>query len=255
MKQFLFVLLALAFYSVKADFAAYSATKEISIINSSQSVLHYHNWRLALDSMILNKDHYKINNDYNSYFIQYHFSNKNHYSFIQLSNKDSVLFKKPCPALTSLYYDSTNQIIVGLSSIKLRNPIRFVLLNKNGDLIHSGTSLDLEKSGASYSESVTNVYNWLSKKNPQIKLTKTANGFNFSFNDIKDNKIQIPIITKIQALPNFNPNKNQDNLLNYPDNETEEEQDNREDSSFLLWLIISLGGLFLAWRIKKVVNT
>ncbi len=251
MKQFLFVLSALAFYSVKADFAAYSATKEISIINSSQSVLHNHNWRLALDSMILNKDHYQIYNDYNSYFIQYHFSNKNHYSFIQLSNKDSVLFKKPCPALTSLYYDTTHQIIIGLSSIKILNPVRYILLNKNGDLIHLGTSADIEKSGASFSQSVTNKYNWLSKKNPQIQLTKTANGFNFSFNDIKDNKIEIPIITKIQALPNFNPNKNQDNILNYSDNETEESQGDKENSSFILWLTISLGGLFLAWRIKK----
>ena len=244
MKQFLFVLLALAFYSVKADFAAYSATKEISISNSSVNIIHYHNWGLALDSSIFNKDH-----------SQYHFSKKNNYSFLQFSNKDSIIFKKPCPVLTSLYYDSTNQIIVGLSTIKLRNPIRFILINKNGNLIHSGSSSDLEKLGVTHSESVTNSYNWLSQNNPQIQLTKTATGFNFRFNDIEENKIVIPITTKIQPLPNFNPNKNQDNLLNYSNNETEVVQDNREDSSFLLWLIISLGGLFLAWRIKKVVNT
>ncbi len=113
--------------SLKADWASYSDSVEIRIESENFIIIHFHDWTLH------SKDkRYEMISTHQDLFNQ-----DNDYSYIECIDKqtDSVIFRKPCPALTHIEITPDEKYITGISKIKLWNPIQLVIFDTEGQLI------------------------------------------------------------------------------------------------------------------------
>ena len=96
------------------------------------------------------------------------FTSNNSYASLVVRNRQthSQLFRVPTPALTHLWISDDSRFIVGISDIKLWNPVQVVVFNSKGDLVLS-KSVD-SNSFPGVSESVSNWVYWYKEPQPRI---------------------------------------------------------------------------------------
>jgi hypothetical protein len=112
---------------VKADFASYSDSLRLRVESDNYVIIHFHDWTIN------SKDkRYEMISTH-----QDPFTDNNDYSYIECIDKrtDSVIFRKPCPALTKIKISEDEGYIIGISKIKLWNPIHLVVFDTKGVLI------------------------------------------------------------------------------------------------------------------------
>lgn len=110
-----------SFSGLRADFLSYGGKHELSTQSERYIVNHVHDWSASeLDDLYRAPD-----------VIDYFFSEKNTFSRIVLvqraRGRGRVLFDLPAPALTHLWISPDQDILVGLSSIKLNNPVQLAV--------------------------------------------------------------------------------------------------------------------------------
>jgi hypothetical protein len=100
-----------------------------SIVKESDKLIVKHNYEWTHDT-------------YNKWFLkisqtQDPFIEENDFAYISCFDKETgkLIFKKPSPALTSIYISDDSNYIIGLSKIKIMNPFQLVILDRLGNLI------------------------------------------------------------------------------------------------------------------------
>ncbi len=143
-KQMIYVLFLLILgIHLLADAGGYSGNKAILIKNKEITIIHRHNWtqetRACRQRMFWGE--------------QNPFTMKNNYAYIECVKNEThdVLFKIPTPALTYLFIDESSRFIVGLSNIKLDNPVHLILLDNSGRVVFF-TSISPDEAKLSTSE-------------------------------------------------------------------------------------------------------
>ena len=112
---------------MKADMNSYSDSLKIRVESENLIVIHFHDWteksRDKRFKMI------STNQDL--------FDNENDYSYIECIDKNTnqIIFKKPCSALRHIEISTDEKYIIGISNIKLWNPIQLVIFDINGNLL------------------------------------------------------------------------------------------------------------------------
>ncbi|HOW86703.1 MAG TPA: hypothetical protein P5119_12640 [Candidatus Aminicenantes bacterium] len=122
----LFVGVLLAGPAGRADFIEYNQAKNILIENKDIRVFHHHDWssdrerRRKIMSSRLGP-----------------FQPENTYAYVECISQKAgrALFNKPSPALTFLWISDDSEYIVGLSNIRVDNPIQLVVFDKSGRLL------------------------------------------------------------------------------------------------------------------------
>ena len=161
MRRWLIAVLMMSLASLaRADAAGYSGIFDCRAENELLSAEHHHDWseatRTARWQMIsTTKDVFTSNNVFASLVVR----NKQH---------NAQLFKVPTPALTHLWISNDSRFIVGISNIKLWNPVQVVVFNTKGTLVLS-KSVDLS-SFPGVSESVSNWVHWYKEPRPRISI-------------------------------------------------------------------------------------
>jgi hypothetical protein len=112
---------------VKADYASYSDSLRLRIESKNYVIIHFHDW-----SQNSKDKRYEMISTHQDLFTL-----ENDYSYIECIDKktDSVIFRKPCPALTRIEISENEKYIIGISKIKLWNPIHLVVFDNTGNLI------------------------------------------------------------------------------------------------------------------------
>jgi hypothetical protein len=105
------------------------------------------------------------------------FTPENSYASLVVEDKrtHTQLFKVPTPALTQLWISDDSRFIVGISSIKLWNPVQVVVFNARGVLlvakqVETGTFPGVV-------ESVTNYVWWYKEPSPRFSLQATGDSY------------------------------------------------------------------------------
>lgn len=131
MKDHLILLLFLLFLSQKtyADRSAYADSCRLKVESKNFIVIHFHDWTEGTS-----KARFKMmTTDQNL------FASENNYAFIECYDKASgqLVFRKPSPALTKIEISEDEKYIVGISKIKIWNPVQMVVLSITGNLLKS----------------------------------------------------------------------------------------------------------------------
>lgn len=112
--------------ALRADAVAYGGPHEIIAKEGILTFSHFHNWDAPqveqLFSDLIRHERF--------------FSAANNFSFVELREGKTVLFRSPSSALTKLWISSDGQYFVGLSSIMLRNPYQLVIWRRDGAVVH-----------------------------------------------------------------------------------------------------------------------
>lgn len=111
-----------------SDGIAYGDKKSIIVENEHFIVIHYHDWSSDPE----NKKYKMMITHQNP------INKENDYAYILCIQKSSgkIQFKIPSPALTHLFLMKDGEYIIGLSNIKLNNPIQLLILNKKGKVLY-----------------------------------------------------------------------------------------------------------------------
>jgi hypothetical protein len=160
-------LLSCPLLEVCADAVGYSSVFDCSAESSRLLAEHHHDWsestRDARWKMIsTDKDAFGAQNTYSSLRVRN----------IQDGKQ---LFTVPVPALTHLWISPDSRFIVGISNIKLWNPIQVVVFNSGGKRL---LAQQVQSSSfAGVSESVSNWVNWYKEPVPTISISPSQNGY------------------------------------------------------------------------------
>lgn len=113
--------------SVFADMIGYNKIVSIVTENRQYKFIHTHDW----SERTRKQRSEVVKGDLNQ------FTSKNDYSRLICISKGTggIVFDVPVPALTNLVISPDSKYIVGLSDIKLWNPIRLVIYDINGNLV------------------------------------------------------------------------------------------------------------------------
>ena len=161
MRRWLIAIVMTALTSVAwADAVGYSGIVACKAESERLSAEHHHDWSQATHDA--RWEMISTTRDV--------FTSKNTYASLVVTDKESheQLFKVPTPALTYLWISDDSRFIVGISNIKLWNPIQVVVFNASGALV-------LAKPVGQYSfpgvgESVTNWVKWYKEPQPRISI-------------------------------------------------------------------------------------
>lgn len=127
-KGYLLLLLSVLLLSLlgHADRAVYNRVKNLLVENKEISVLHRHDWSGDRDVRS------KIMNSWLGPF-----QPENIYAHIEAVDQKSgqVLFRRLSPALSYVWISDDSGYIVGLSDIRLDNPVQLVIFDRGGRLI------------------------------------------------------------------------------------------------------------------------
>jgi hypothetical protein len=142
--RFVFFLILLALHiHMFPDATGYSEKKLMTISDKRITVVHKHDWTESTK-----KARWKM-------FLgdQNPFTKKNNYASLGGIDNNShyFLFKSPTPALTYLFISEDSKFIIGLSNIKLLNPVQLVLFDIGGNLLFY-TSISVDEAKMSPSE-------------------------------------------------------------------------------------------------------
>ena len=105
------------------------------------------------------------------------FTTQNTYSSLRVSDlrDGKLLFTVPVPALTHLWISKDSHFIVGISNIKLWNPIQVVVFDSRGNRLLAQPVQS--SSFAGVSESVSNWVNWYKEPMPNISICPSKDGY------------------------------------------------------------------------------
>jgi hypothetical protein len=152
---------------VRADAVGYSSVYDCSASSDRLVAEHHHDWSEnthdARWKMIsTDKDVFNLQNTYSS-----------------LTVKDvrngTQLFSAPVPALSHLWISGDSRFIVGISSIKLWNPIQIVVFSSRGTRLLARQVRSSSFEGAS--ESVSNWVHWYKEPVPKISIAPSKDGY------------------------------------------------------------------------------
>ncbi len=145
-----------------ADRVGYSEVFDCRAESSLLSVTHHHDWSIKTRDARWKM----ISTDENP------FTEANTYSYIRVLDRISgkVLFQSPTPALRFLWISQDSKYIVGVSNIKLWNPIQVVVFNLAGNCVFKKQVLASSFEGAS--SSVSNYVRWYKEPAPKIQLDR-----------------------------------------------------------------------------------
>ncbi|MEM8953037.1 MAG: hypothetical protein AAGD22_02690 [Verrucomicrobiota bacterium] len=118
--------------AARADFLAYAETRSIAARFKDLAVEHRHDWFAGSDKVIdWRSEGLDIANEL--------FGERNDFSSITIvdGRGDTDELRIPCPPLTYLWISPDEEHIVGLSSIKIWNPVQLVVFARDGTIIHS----------------------------------------------------------------------------------------------------------------------
>jgi hypothetical protein len=154
-------------FRVRADAVGYSSVSNCSANSDQLLAEHHHDWseatRDARWRMIsTDKDIFNSQNTYSSLSVK------------DLGN-GRQLFTAPVPALTHLWISGDSRFIVGISNIKLWNPIQVVVFSSRGTRL---LARQVQSSSfAGVSESVSNWVNWYKEPIPRISISPSQGGY------------------------------------------------------------------------------
>jgi hypothetical protein len=147
-----------------ADRVGYSEVFDCEATSDSLIVRHHHDWsrrtREARWQMIsTDRDPFAQNNSY---------------AWLQAidRNGDRQRFRVPVPALRALWISADSRFIVGVSDVKLWNPIQLVVFDDSGRLL-----LARKVDASTFSnvrESVSNRVEWYREPQPTISIASTT---------------------------------------------------------------------------------
>jgi hypothetical protein len=143
-----------------ADRIGYSRVFDCKAENNVLSAEHHHDWSLAT-------------RDARSKMIsttQDVFTSDNSYAHLTVMDKKSgvELFRTPTPALTSLWISGDSRFIVGISNIRLWNPIQVVVFSSKGQLLLA-KAVD-SRSFAGVHMTISNWVFWYKEPRPEISI-------------------------------------------------------------------------------------
>ena len=127
----------------RADRQDYNRVKNILVEGKYLSVLHHHDWSFDREKRI------QIMNSWLGPF-----QPGNIYAYVECIDQKSgqVLFRLPSPPLTFIWISDDSKYIVGLSNIRLDNPVQLIVINRDGHIIKK------RKIGSRESELTQNEY-------------------------------------------------------------------------------------------------
>jgi hypothetical protein len=98
------------------------------------------------------------------------FGAENTFASLRVSERKSgrELFSSPVPALTCLWISPDSRYVVGLSNIKLQNPIQLVVFDRSGRRLFAKGLAGQPLPGVF--ESVTNAIFWYREPTPALRL-------------------------------------------------------------------------------------
>lgn len=110
-----------------ADLFGYNKVVTVVKETNSYKFIHFHDW-----SEKTRKKRFEVTSNENKIF-----SDTNDFSFLLCVKKKTsdTIFKKPCSVIENLIIDSKNEMVIGISEIKLWNPYQLVVYDFNGNLI------------------------------------------------------------------------------------------------------------------------
>jgi hypothetical protein len=102
---------------------------------------------------------------------------ENKYSYVRAVRRQDgrQLFQVPAPALSYIWISPDSRFIVGVSNIKLWNPLQVVVLNANGDVLLARAVENSTFPGVA--ESVTNWVKWYKEPAPEIAIEASGKVF------------------------------------------------------------------------------
>jgi hypothetical protein len=160
-------LLSSPFLQVRADAVSYSSVFGCSAESSQLLANHHHDW-----SESTHDARWKMISTDRGVF-----TTQNTYSSLRVSDlrDGKQLFSVPVPALTHLWISQDSHFIVGISNIKLWNPIQVVVFNSRGNRL---LAQQVQSSSfAGVSESTSNWVNWYKEPMPKISLSPSQDGY------------------------------------------------------------------------------
>ena len=168
MRKWLIAMLMMSLASLaRADATGYSGIFDCRAENELLSAEHHHDWSEAThaarwEMISTTKDVFTSNNSYASLVV------RNRQSQAQL-------FRVPTPALTHLWISNDSRFIVGISNIKLWNPVQVVVFNSKGALV---LAKPVESSSfPGVSESVSNWVYWYKEPQPRISIETKGDSY------------------------------------------------------------------------------
>jgi hypothetical protein len=163
------------------DRTGYQKIVHIFDRGSRYLVLHEHDW-----SARTQKARWEVKNP---------LSGDNTYSYLEVIDEAShtQVFRAPVPALTEVWLSPDQRFVVGLSRIKLDNPVQLVIFSTTGTLLLSrAVDCHAAKVSDSCMESVTNYIDWYNPDRPDPSVRQLdSHTFELSVNDPSLKRIAI----------------------------------------------------------------
>jgi hypothetical protein len=144
----------------RADSRGYGEVVDVKVETDQLIAEHHHDWGASS-----HRARWKmISSDQNV------FTSENTYSFLRVIDRNSNVqkFRVPVPALRHLWISPDSDLIVGVSDVKLWNPIQLVVFNASGTLLFA-TAVD-ERLFPGVEESITNWVSWYKEPRPNMSL-------------------------------------------------------------------------------------
>jgi hypothetical protein len=145
---------------------------DISAMTDRIRAVHHHDWgkgRNARWKMTsTTKDPFTADNDYS-------------YLVVLDIKTDAEIFRRPVPALTSIWISPDSKYIVGVSNVKLWNPYQLVVFSRSGDRLFERDMTDVNWPGVR--QSVSNWINWYKEPAPQMTIVEDGATATLSIED------------------------------------------------------------------------
>jgi hypothetical protein len=108
------------------------------------------------------------------------FSPENTYSYLRVTDRrgKARIFQAPVPALKYLWISADSRFIVGVSNLKLWNPVQLVVFNSEGILLLAETVTSSSFHGVS--GSITNWVRWYKEPAPRISVEGSQKSYTLS---------------------------------------------------------------------------
>jgi hypothetical protein len=162
-----------AVLAASADGVGYAGVREISVDRGNRRLRHSHDW--SAKGLAIGRDHSILALD--------PFSIRNTFGVVVLSDRTTgdVIFSAPSPALTLLWISDDERYLVGLSDIRLWNPIQVVVYDTVGRILAARAVECAASAVPGCGESVTNWVHWFDEKTPDLTLKREGDGFVLGF--------------------------------------------------------------------------
>ncbi len=150
-----------------ADADGYAAVFDCRAESAELVAEHHHDWSRATEPERFRM----ISTDKNV------LDERNTYAWVRVSRRSDgrEIFRVPAPALSYLWISPDSRFVVGVSSIKLWNPLQAVVWDAEGKVRLAKAVTNASFPGVF--ESVTNRVEWYDGKSPEIAIEKKGDRF------------------------------------------------------------------------------